>query len=145
MLSGSSFDGCSFTVGPVASLRKAIDWRDARVAAGGNHDPLGLQNGSCDLDFAGAGEPRLPAKDLDPLVAVAGLLLGVVEIANHEIAVLGHLWPVRARFGHTRHTSRLRLRLSGAQQRLRRDARPVGALSTDQLTLAERDAQTLLS
>ena len=32
-------------------------------------------------------------------------------------------------------------RLAGPQQRLRRDARPVGALAADQLALDERDAQ----
>ena len=35
-------------------------------------------------------------------------------------------------------------RLARAQQRLRRDARPVGALAADQLALDERDAQAAL-
>ena len=35
-------------------------------------------------------------------------------------------------------------RLAGAQQRLRRDARPVGALAADQLALDEGDAQAAL-
>ena len=35
-------------------------------------------------------------------------------------------------------------RLAGAQQRLGRDARPVGALAADQLALDERDAQAAL-
>lgn len=98
-------DSRRFAVRPVARLLNAIDRRDARVAAGGDHDPIGFQNRPSDLHASRAGDPRVAAEHLHALVSVAALLLAVVEIADHEITVLSHLRPVRARLRDTRHAT----------------------------------------
>jgi hypothetical protein len=93
-----------------------------------------------DLDTTRRRDPGGCLVDRDALAVVAVDLLGVVAVADHEVAVGGGLRPVQRRLAGAGRTPRLRPHLDGAQQRLGGDARPVGALSADELALAQRHA-----
>jgi hypothetical protein len=71
-------------------------------------------------------------------------LPGVVEVADHEVAVLGDLTPALLGLADARRAAGLEPNLGWAQQRLGRDAGPVGALAPNQLALCERDPQAPL-
>ena len=83
-----------------------------------------------------------PADQVDPVLAEPALLPGVGVVGHHEVA------PGERGLGvDRRRRGRLVGRvggLAGAQERLRRDARPVRALAADQLALDERDAKAAL-
>ena len=106
------------------------------------HDMLGGVANAVDFDRAGPGEPAAAAKQVDAVVRQPALLAGVGVVRNHEVAP-----------GQRRRDVDLRRRrrvvgavrgLARAQQRLGRNAGPVGAFATDQFALDERDAQAAL-
>jgi hypothetical protein len=68
-------------------------------------------------------------------------LVSVIEVADHVVAVLGHLAPGLLGGGGTGGALRLEANLGRAQQGLGRDAGPVSALAADQLALDERGTQ----
>ena len=119
--SSSRRPGTGGTIGsaPVATTTCSAVWRDA-----------------VDLDDARPGEPAAAAKQVDALVGEPALLAGVGVVRDHEVAPGERRRDVdlRAR----RRLARRVHRLAGAQQRLGRDARPVGALAADELALDER-------
>ena len=130
-------------VGPDAlELAQARDRRDDRVGAAGEHDVLGGVAHAVDLDDAGPGEPAAAAQQGDPFVGQPALLAGVGVVGDHEVAPGERRLDVD--LGGRRRVARAVHRLARAQQRLGRDARPVGALAADQLALDERDAQPAL-
>ena len=77
-----------------------------------------------------------------PALGQPALLTGVGVVRDHEVAPGESRLDVdrRARCGVARGLHRL----AWAQQRLRRDAGPVGALAPDQLALDDRHAQATL-
>ena len=77
-----------------------------------------------------------------PAFGQPALLAGVGVVRDHEVAPGERRLDVDLR--GRRRVARGVHRLAGAQQRLRRDARPVGALAADELALDERDAQAAL-
>ena len=89
-----------------------------------------------------AGEPARASQQVDAVVGQPALLAGVGVVGDHEVT------PGEGRLdvdlGARRRLARGMHRLAGAQQRLGRDACPVGALAPDQLALDERDPQAAL-
>ncbi len=131
-------------VGPVAGVCEAVDRRDARVAAGGDDDPLRFQCPAVDIDTAGAGDPRFASNDGHSLPLVAGDLAAVVEVADHVVAVLGDLRPLDLRLGDACCSAGVEAGFRRPQQRLGGDAGPIGALAADQLALDERHVESLV-
>ena len=100
--------------------------------------PRGVAH-AVDLDHAGPGEPASAADQVDALAGQPALLPGVGVVRDHEVAVgqrRRHV-DLRAARGLLRPVHRL----AGAQQRLGRDAGPVGAFAADQLALDQGDPQ----
>jgi hypothetical protein len=124
------------------SSSRARDGRYDRIRAVREDDVLGGVAYAVDLDDARAGEPTDAPQQVDALVGQPPLLAGVGIVRDHEIAPGERRLDVdlRARCGLTR----LMHRLTRAEQRLGRDARPVRTLAADQLALDERDAQAAL-
>jgi hypothetical protein len=130
-----------FPVGPVAGLAQTGYVWHGRVAAGGDNDPVALELGPVHLHATKSGEARLGFVDGHPVALVAFDLVAVVEVADHVVAVLGHLAPRLLGRGGAGGALRLEANLGRAQQRPGRDAGPVGALAADQLALDERGAK----
>ena len=86
-----------------------------------------------DLDHARPGELAAAAQQVDALARQPALLPGVGVVRDHEVPPGQRRLDVDLRAG--RRLARALHRLAGAQQRLGRDARPVGALAADQLAL----------
>ena len=95
-----------------------------------------------DLDHPGPGEPPAPADQIDPVVGQPSLLSGVGVVGDHEVAPGQRRLDVDLGAGGG--IARRVDRFAGAQQRLRRDAGPVGALPADELALDDGDAQAAL-
>ena len=130
-------------VGPDAfQLAQARDGRHDRIGAGRHdHMPGGVAH-AVDLDHARPGESPGPAQQVDALARQPALLPGVGVVGDHEVAPGERRLDVDLRAGP--HIARALHRLAGAQQRLGRDARPVGALAPDQFALDEGDPQAAL-
>ena len=128
----------------VARHLEAGDLGHGRFAAGRDHDPLAGEDLISDADAAGD-ERGPPFDDLDPLLLVALDLIRVVEVPDHEIAVLRDRVPSVGRARRCRPCGWLGADLGRAEQRLRRHARPVGAFATDQLALDQRGRQAVLA
>ena len=92
-----------------------------------------------DFDHAGAGQPAPAAQQVDAPARQPALLAGVGIVRHHEVppGQRGLDVDLRARAG----LARALHRLARAQQRLRRNASPVGALAADQRSLNDGDAQ----
>src|ERR1035437_8454743 len=86
----------------------------------------------------GPGQPRGALDDGGAGLLVAADLGDVVEVADHVVPVIPERRPVQGGGGHPGGPPCLGLRLRGAQQRLGRDARLVGALPADKLPLDHR-------
>ena len=95
-----------------------------------------------DVDHARPGQPGATAKQVDAVLGEPTFLAGVGVVRNHVVAPGKGRLDVDLRC--RRRVVRTARGLPRAQQRLGRDARPVGALATDQLFLDECDAQTAL-
>ena len=130
-------------VGPDAvELAQARDGRHHRIGAGGHdHVPGGVTH-AVDLHHAWPGQPAGPAQQVDALARQPALLPGIGIVRDHEVAIGERRLDVDLRVG--RRVARGLHRLTGAQQRLGRDARPVGALTPDQLALDQGDPQAAL-
>ena len=131
------------TIGPDAlELAEPGDRRHHRIGAVGEHDMIGGVARTVDLDGARAGQPARAAEQVDAVVRQPLLLAGVGVVGDHEIA------PGQRRLdvdlGFARRLVRGVSRLAGAQEGLRRYARPVGTLPSDQLTLDDSHFQTAL-
>ena len=99
---------------------------------------VGFQEFPADLDLAGTGQPGGALDHGGAVLLVVLDLGGVVEMADHVVVVVAQVRPVQCRGRHAGGPGRLGARLRAAQQRLGRDARPVGALTADQLPLDQR-------
>ena len=82
------------------------------------------------------------AQQVDAVVGQPALLAGVGVVGDHEVAPGERGLDVDLR--GRRRVARAVHRLARPQQRLGRDARPVGALAADQLALDDGDAQPAL-
>ena len=122
-----------------SSSRRPGNGRHDRVGAVRQDDVVGGVAHAVDLDHARPGEPAGAAQQVDALARQPALLAGVGVVGDHEVTPGERRLDVdlRAR----RRVARRVHRLARAQQRLRRDARPVGALAPDQLALDEGDPQ----
>ena len=120
-------------------LAQARDGRHDRIRAGRHDDVPGGVAHAVDLDHARPGQPAGAAQQVDALARQPALLAGVGVVRDHEVAPGQRRLDVDLRGG--RRLARALHRLAGAQQRLGRDARPVGALAADQLALDEGDPQ----
>jgi len=83
--------------------------------------------------------PRGALDDGGAGLLVAADLRTVVEVADHVIPVVPQTRPLQRRSAQARDPAGGGPGLGAAQQRLGRDARPVGALAADQLTFNDRD------
>ena len=95
-----------------------------------------------DLDRARPREPAGAAQQVDTRAREPAFLARVGIVRDHEVTPREDRVDVdlRARRG----LARVVRRFTGSQQRLGRDARPVGALAPDQFALDERDPQPAL-
>ena len=128
-------------VGPDAlELLQAGDGRHDRVGATGQDDVVGGVTGVAYLHHPRPGEAPDAADQVDPVIGEPALLARVGVVGDHEVPPCERGLDVD--LGTRSRVARRVHRLAGAQQRLRRDARPVGALATHQLSLHDGDAQS---
>ena len=123
-------------------LAQARHGRHDRIGAvGENHVLCGVAH-AVDLDDPGAGEPPAAAQQLDAAIGKEALLAGVGVVGDHEVTPGERRLDIdlRGRGGLARPMDRL----ARPQQRLRRNAGPVGALPSHELALHDRHAQTAL-
>ncbi|HET6774236.1 MAG TPA: hypothetical protein VFH36_13050 [Acidimicrobiales bacterium] len=123
-------------------LAQTRDGRHDRIGTIRQHDVLGGVAHPVDLDHARPGEPARAAQQVDARPRQPALLAGVGVVRDHEVTPPQRGLDVD--LGVRRGVARGMHRLAGAQQGLGRDARPVGALAPDQLTLDDRDTQSTL-
>ena len=123
-------------------LAQARDGRHDRIRAGGqDHVPGGVAH-AVDLHHARPGQSAGAAQQVDALARQPALLPGIGVVGDHEVAIGERRLDVDLRAGSR--IARVLHRLTGAQQRLGRDARVVRALTPDQLALDEGDPQAAL-
>src|SRR5450755_2197540 len=123
-------------------LAQARDRWDHGIRAGSYDDVLGGVANAVDVDDAWPREPAAAAQELNSLARQPALLSGVGIVRDHEVTPGKRGFDVNLRepYGFTC----AMYRLARAQQRLGRNARPIGALTADQVALDERDAQLAL-
>ena len=105
-------------------------------------DVIGRVAHAVDLDGAGPGQPAGAAQQVDAVVGKPALLSGIGVLGDHEVAPGQR--GLHVHLGARRRLARAVHRLARSQQRLRRDARPVGALAANQLALHHRHPQPAL-
>ena len=114
-------------------------WHD-RIRAG-RHDNVSRGMGhTVHFDHTHPGQPASAAQQVDALVRQPALLAGIGVVRDHEIAICQGRLDID--LGAGRRFACLLGRLPGAQQRLGRDARPVGTLAADQLAFDDGDPQS---
>jgi hypothetical protein len=120
-------------------LAQPRDRRHERVRARCHDDMLRRVADAVDLHHAGAGQSTRPSEQIDAAARQPALLAGVGPIRHHEVppGECGLHVDLRAGAGLTRGLHRL----PRAQQRLRWDAGPIGALAANQLSLDHGDPQ----
>ena len=134
--------GCLAVRPDPLELAQAGNGRHERVGSGGDDDVVGRVAHAVDLDHPDAGEPAGAAQQVDAVVRQPALLPGVGVVRDLEVAPGEDCFDVDLR---RRCSVPCRVHgLAGAQQRLGRDAGPVGALAADELPLDEGDAQPAL-
>src|SRR6202022_2715001 len=92
-------EGGRFAIGPVAGVRESGNRWDLGVAAGRDHDPRGLERLVADLHATGTRERGRALVDANAALLPAVDLGRVVEVADHPVAVVGHLRPALLRRG----------------------------------------------
>ena len=135
---------------PVASRLVQTPSSSRRPGTGGmigsaavrQDDLLGGVAHAVDLDHARPGEPAGAAQQLDADARQPALLAGVGVVRDHEVTPGER--GVDVDLGVGRGVAGGVHRLAGAQQRLGRDACPVGAFAPDELALDDGDAQAAL-
>ena len=141
---GDRLHARGFTSAPDAvELGEAGDRRKERIGARCDDDVIGGVALAVDLDRAYAVEPPVASDEVDApgVEPFHRAVIGVVR--HHEVAPCKRGLDVdlclRSRLDCGLHG------LAGAQQALRRDARPIRALPSDPLALDHRDAQATFS
>ena len=128
------------SVGPDAfQPGQARDRGHDRIRAGGHDDVPGGVGHAVHFDDTRSGQSARAAQQIDSLVRQPALLAGIGVVRDHEVAVGQCCLDVHLGAGGG--LACLLGRLPGAQQRLGRDARPVGALTAGQLTLDDGHPQ----
>ena len=126
-------------IGPDAvDLAQPRDRRDERVRAARHHNMFGGVAHAIDLHDARPAEPAAATPQIDTVLRQPALLPGVGVIGDHEVPPGQRRLDVDV--GTRRRVARVVHSLARPQQRLGRDARPVGAFAADQLRLDESDA-----
>ena len=120
-------------------LTQSRDRRHERSCAGRHHNVLRGMAGAVDVDHAGAGQLARAPQQVDAPVGQPALLAGVGPVRDHVVPPGQRGRHVNLRGGCR--VARARHRLARAQQRLRRDTSPVGALTADQFPLHDGDVQ----
>ena len=108
--------------------------------AGGDHDVRCGVPDTVDLDDTGAGQPAVAPQQVDVVLGEPALLAGVGIVRHHEVPPRQRGLDVDLCAGAG--LARTVHRLARAQQRLGRNARPVGALTADQLPFDDGDVQS---
>ena len=121
-------------------VAQSRDGRDDRVGTVGQDDVIGRVAHSVDVDDTRTGQPAGAAQQVDLVLGQPAHLTGVGVVRDLEVTPCEHRLDVHlgTRGGFVRPVHRL----AGTQQRLRGNARPVGALSPHQLALDDGDAQS---
>ena len=131
------------TVGPdVVELVKPVDRRDHGVRAGGDDQPLRLEQLPVDLDLTPRGDTGVAPAELDAGLGQLARRVGVIPVGDLEVPPGQRLLDVdRAgdRLAGAGRLPRLGEDLTRSQHRLRGDAGPVAAFAGDQLALADGD------
>ena len=140
---GNGLHGGHLAVGPNAvELAQARHGRHDRIGTvRENHMVRGMAH-TVDLHDPRAREPPAAAQQLDAVIGKEALLAGVGVVGDHEVTPGKRRLDIhlRGRGGLARPMDRL----ARPQQRLRRDASPVGALPSHELALHDRHPQTAL-
>src|SRR5262245_54195558 len=114
--------------------------RDDRLRTCRQDHVFGRVANAVNVDHAGPGQPAATTNQVDAMLGKPTLLAGIGVVRNHVVA------PGKGRVDvDPRSRCRVVRAVHGlprAEQRLGRDARPVGALATDQFPLDECDAPT---
>ena len=95
-----------------------------------------------DLDDTWSGQPAGAAQQVNVMIGQPPLLSGVGIVRDHEVTPGKRGFHVNLRVPCG--LACAIYRLARAEQRLGRNARPIGALTADQVALDERDAQPAL-
>ena len=114
-------------------------WHDG-VRAGRQDDVPRAMGNTIHLDHAGPGEAAGTAQQIDPLVRQPAHLAGVGVVRDHEVAIRERRLDVDR--GSAGGLARPVGSLTGAQQRLGWNARPVGALAARQLAFDHGDPES---
>ena len=133
---------------PVTSRLDQTPSRSARPGTGGTTGSEPVATTMCSAVWGTPststtpppGQPTGAAQQVDTLVRQPALLAGIGVVRDHEIAIGQSRLDID--LGAGRRLACLLGRLAGAQQRLGRDARPVGALAADQLAFDDGDPQS---
>jgi hypothetical protein len=123
-------------------LSQAGNRRNDRIGTIGQDDVVGGVAHAVDLDHSRPGEATATAQQVDPSIRQPLCSRSVGVVRDHEVA------PIKRRL-HVDFSLGTRLkravhRLPRAQQRLRRDARPVRAQTSHEVALDDRNPQTAL-
>src|SRR5262245_3594046 len=138
---GNGLHAGHLTVRPYSiETAQARHRRDDRLRACRQDHVFGRVANAVYVDDAGPGQAAATTEQVDALLGEPTLLAGIGVVRNHVVAPGKNRIDVdpRSRCSVVRAVHGF----PGAQQRLGRDARPVGALATDQFPLDECDAQT---
>jgi hypothetical protein len=129
----------------VLRLAQAGDRRHRRAAADRDHNRLSrLEHSIADAHAPLAVQPTAAPYDRHVALCEPGQLDRIVELVDHLIAPREHgrdVEPAGHSLARTRDPPDLREQLGRPQQRLRRHAGVVGALTADQLLLDDRHPQ----
>jgi hypothetical protein len=127
---------------PVPDVLETLDRRKRRRRAGGDDEMLVLELAAVDCDDAGPRDARLASHELRALLGEPAFVPRVVAAARHLVAPPEHALGrevARDRLGGAGSDARRGEHLTRPQQRLRRNARVVGALAAREPVLDDRD------
>jgi len=123
---------------PAQTGHRRHDWIGSRR----EDDVLRRVAYAVDFDDAYPGKPAGAADQRDAVVCEPALLAGVGVVRHHEVAPGERCLDVH--LGARRCIECGTNRLARSKQGLGRDARPIGALTSDELALDQRDAQATI-
>ena len=125
-----------------SSSRRPWNRRHHRVRSVGEDDVVGGVPGAVDVHLPAPASRPVPAQQRDAGVGQPLLLPGIGVVGDHEVTPGERRLDVD--LGRRQRVAGRVHGLAGSQQRLRRDAGVVGALTTDQLALDDGDPQAPL-
>lgn len=87
-------------VGPERDAVQTVNGRDERLRPGRDDQVIGGQRPAVDFDLALAGDPRRALDHGRAGLLIALDMVAVVEVADHDVAVVTGRGPVELRTGH---------------------------------------------